>query len=366
MRSAILNISLLIALSLSSDLSAHGGGTNSYGCHNQSSTSTHHCHSGDYNGLSFSSQDAFLNYVKEQSESTTSVNTTEVSTSATTVRVSTSLGDFSIELFDDVAPITVTNFLNYVNSGRFNSTVIHRSVSNFIVQGGSFSFDASSGNIVSVATDAAIQNEFSVSNTRGTVAMAKLGGDPNSATSGWFVNLADNSSNLDAQNGGFTAFGRVIGDGMTVVDSIAAQPTYTLAGLTDFPLINYISGAVVTSNFVNIAIAVETEEEPATAPNYFDEASGLLRVTVDAGTSGLASMAFSITATEPNVIVQLDLSSVVVLTETVDKIATFDAETGRLVLPELVVSGEVAFRNLSFILSDAEQLLFTLESFEKI
>ena len=288
------------------------------------------------------------------------------SASATTVRVITSLGDFSIELFDDVAPITVANFLNYVNSGRFNSTVIHRSVSNFIVQGGSFSFDASSGNIVSVATDAAIQNEFSVSNTRGTVAMAKLGGDPNSATSGWFVNLADNSSNLDAQNGGFSAFGRVIGDGMTVVDSIAAQPTYTLAGLTDFPLINYISGAVVTSNFVNIAIAVETEEEPATAPNYFDEASGLLRVTVDAGTSGLASMAFSITATEPEVIVQLDLSSVVVLTDTVDKIATFDAETGRLVLPELVVSGEVAFRNLSFILTDTQQLLFTLESFEQI
>ena len=68
MRSAILNISLLIALSLSADLSAHGGGTNSYGCHNQSSTGTHHCHSGDYNGLSFSSQDAFLAYVKEQSE----------------------------------------------------------------------------------------------------------------------------------------------------------------------------------------------------------------------------------------------------------------------------------------------------------
>jgi peptidyl-prolyl cis-trans isomerase A (cyclophilin A) len=286
------------------------------------------------------------------------------SASATTVRVITSLGNFSIELFDDVTPVTVANFLNYVNSGRFNGTLIHRSVSNFIIQGGSFSFDASSRKIVSVATDAAIQNEFNVPNTRGTVAMAKLGGDPNSATSGWFVNLADNRENLDSQNGGFTVFGRVIGDGMTVVDSIAAQPTFTLAGLTDFPLINYVSGAIVTSNFVNIAIAVE--EEPAPAPNYFDEVTGLLRVTVDAGTLGLASMAFSITATEPNVVVQLDLSSVEVLTETVAKIATFDAKTSRLVLPELVVSGEVAFRNLSFILSDTEQLSFTLESFEKI
>jgi peptidyl-prolyl cis-trans isomerase A (cyclophilin A) len=286
------------------------------------------------------------------------------SASATTVRVITSLGNFSIELFDDVTPVTVANFLNYINSGRFNGTLIHRSVSNFIIQGGSFSFDASSRKIVSVATDAAIQNEFNVPNTRGTVAMAKLGGDPNSATSGWFVNLADNRENLDSQNGGFTVFGRVIGDGMTVVDSIAAQPTFTLAGLTDFPLINYVSGAIVTSNFVNIAIAVE--EEPAPAPNYFDEVTGLLRVTVDAGTLGLASMAFSITATEPDVVVQLDLSSVGVLTETVAKIATFDAKTGRLVLPELVVSGEVAFRNLSFILSDTEQLSFTLESFEQI
>ena len=286
------------------------------------------------------------------------------SASATTVRVITSLGNFSIELFDDVTPVTVANFLNYVNSGRFNGTLIHRSVSNFIIQGGSFSFDASSRKIVSVATDAAIQNEFNVPNTRGTVAMAKLGGDPNSATSGWFVNLADNRENLDSQNGGFTVFGRVIGDGMTVVDSIAAQPTFTLAGLTDFPLINYVSGAIVTSNFVNIAIAVE--EEPAPAPNYFDEVTGLLRVTVDAGTLGLASMAFSITATEPNVVVQLDLSSVVFLTETVDKIADFDAETGLLVLPELVISGKVAFRNLSFILSDTEQLSFTLESFEQI
>ena len=87
MHSSILNISLLIALSLSSDLSAHGGGTNSYGCHNQSSTSTHDCHSGDYNGLSFSSQDAFLAYVKEQSVSATAVTTTTDTASIDTTEV---------------------------------------------------------------------------------------------------------------------------------------------------------------------------------------------------------------------------------------------------------------------------------------
>ncbi len=286
------------------------------------------------------------------------------SASATTVRVITSLGDFSIELFDDVTPATVANFLNYVNSGRFNGTVIHRSVSNFVVQGGAFSLNEALTGFVSVPTDAAVQNEFNVSNTRGTVAMAKLAGDPNSATSSWFVNLGDNSANLDNQNGGFTAFGRVIGDGMTVVDAIAALQTFTVGGIPDFPLINFTGGAVTTGNFVNIAVVVE--EEVASPANYFDAASGLLRVTVDAGSSGLASLALAITSTDPSVVVQLDLSSVQVLTQSVEKMATFDATTGLLVLPELFVSGAAAFRNLSFRLTNAEQLLFTLESFEQI
>ncbi|GJM13524.1 MAG: hypothetical protein DHS20C12_19270 [Pseudohongiella sp.] len=286
------------------------------------------------------------------------------SASATTVRVITSLGDFYIELFDDVTPSTVANFLNYVNSGRYNGTLIHRSVPNFVIQGGWLSYNAATNVLDQITVDAPVQNEPGVSNTRGTVAMAKLDGDPNSATSQWFVNLSDNSTNLDAQNGGFTAFGRVIGDGMSVVDSIAALQTYTVAGITDFPLVNYTSGAVVTDNFINIAMLVE--EPPTTDPNYFDEASGQLRVTVDAGTSGIASMAFSITATDPSVVVQLDLSSVEVLTETVDKIATFDAQTGTLLVPELAVSGVVALRNLVFVLTDSAELLFTLESFEQI
>jgi len=286
---------------------------------------------------------------------------------ATTVRVITTLGDFSIELFDDVTPITVANFLNYVNSGRFNRTLIHRSKPGFIIQGGNLTCDSKASCLKPITTDATIQNEFNVSNTRGTVSMAKVGGDPNSASSQWFVNLADNSKNLDDQNGGFTAFGRVVGDGMTIVDTIAAQATYNLNDnasvppilYNDFPVINYTGGALETSNFIKVAMFVD-------GPNFFEIASGLLYVSLDAGTAGMAQMRFSITATEPSVVLQLDLSSVEYLSETIDGIATFDTETGRLVLPLLIVPGSASFRNATFLLTDSKKLLFTLESFEKI
>ena len=283
------------------------------------------------------------------------------SASATTVRVITTLGAFSIQLFDDVTPVTVTNFLNYVNSGRFNQTVIHRSEQGFVIQGGWLSYNDATNQLDQITTDVAAQNEFSVSNTRGTVAMAKVGGDPNSATSQWFVNLADNSAILDGQNGGFTAFGRVIGDGMTVVDNIAAQPTFTIAGQANFPLLNSasIDTMIVPDNFIKVVMFVD-------GPNFFETASGLLYVALDAGTAGMAQMRFSITATEPSVVLQLDLSSVEYLSETIDGIATFDTETGRLVLPLLIVPGSASFRNATFLLTDSKKLLFTLESFEKI
>jgi peptidyl-prolyl cis-trans isomerase A (cyclophilin A) len=284
-------------------------------------------------------------------------------TANTTVRVITSLGDFSIELFDDVAPVTVTNFLNYVNSGRFNGTVIHRSVPNFIIQGGWLTFDQASSSLNPITIDAAIQNEFNLSNTRGTVAMAKQAGNPDSATNQWFINLTDNSGNLDAQNGGFTVFGEVVGDGMTIVDSISSLPTFTLAGLADFPLVNYVSGTVQSGNFINIAVTVTEEDSP---PNFFDETTNILHTTIDAGAVGLISASFSINATEPNIVIQLNFNSIQVLTEGVDNMASFDAATGQLVLPELFISGTLTLRNLNFMLSDAEQFLFTLESFEQI
>ncbi|MCP5544693.1 MAG: peptidylprolyl isomerase, partial [Akkermansiaceae bacterium] len=100
------------------------------------------------------------------------------------------------------------------------------SPSNFVIQGGGFTYDAVDG-FSKLVTDPAVVNEPGISNVAATVAMAKLPGDPNSATSQFFASIGDNSSNLDGQNGGFTVFGRVAGDGMSVVNAINLLPTKT-------------------------------------------------------------------------------------------------------------------------------------------
>jgi cyclophilin family peptidyl-prolyl cis-trans isomerase/PKD repeat protein len=135
------------------------------------------------------------------------------------VRLTTSFGDILLELVDD-APITTANFLQYVEDGFYDGTLFHRVVPDFVIQGGGLL----PGLIRKEGVRDPIVNEFSPerSNIRGTVAMAKLGGDPDSATAQFFINLADNPD-LDSQNGGFTVFARVI-QGMDVVDTIGAVP----------------------------------------------------------------------------------------------------------------------------------------------
>jgi Ca2+-binding RTX toxin-like protein len=152
--------------------------------------------------------------------------------------VTTNFGIFEIELFQDAAPQTVQNFLHYINDGDYTNSFFHRLDRGFVLQGGGFTTTSSNANIAQVAsvpTDAPVQNEFNQSNLRGTVAMAKLGGNPDSATSQWFVNLSDNGANLDNQNGGFTVFGRVID--MTLIDQLAAFSIVNAGGVfAELPL----------------------------------------------------------------------------------------------------------------------------------
>lgn len=185
-----------------------------------------------------------------------STNFTDPDASAA-IRLTTVLGNIDLILHGAQKPITVANFLNYVDQGRYfkidpttgqlASSFIHRSEPGFVIQGGGFlgTVDSSNTSIqpTAVLTFPAIQNEPGISNRRGTIAMAKLGNDPNSATSQWFINLADNGgppNNLDTVNGGFTVFGRVVGNGMTVVDAIAALPRFNAGSPFDeLPLRNY-------------------------------------------------------------------------------------------------------------------------------
>ena len=115
----------------------------------------------------------------------------------TVVRVETPLGSFEVELFPDVAPITVANFLKYVSAGDYENSFFHRSVPGFVIQGGGYAFE--NGEPVAIATRAAIINEFGRSNLRGPPAMAKQPGDPNSATNQWLLNPANHAAALAAQ-----------------------------------------------------------------------------------------------------------------------------------------------------------------------
>jgi cyclophilin family peptidyl-prolyl cis-trans isomerase len=180
------------------------------------------------------------------------------------VRLTTVLGPIDLALFGQQKPITVTNFLNYINQGRYflgnGSSFVHRSVAGFIIQSGGYIGVNSGGSlqVTQVLAFPAIQNEPGISNKRGTISMAKIGGDPNSATSEWFINLADNGgppNNLDTQNGGFTVFGRVVNNTMTVVDGIAALPRFNAGGppFDSIPLRNYTApNPVMAANLVSI------------------------------------------------------------------------------------------------------------------
>lgn len=151
-----------------------------------------------------------------------------LSVSAQIVRMETVLGNIDIELHPDAAPNTVVNFLNYINSGDYNNSIIHRNVPNFVVQGGGFKFIGEE--VFSITLNPPVVNEYLLPNIRGTIAMAKPPNFPNGATNQWFFNVIDNSDTLspdNAQNagsGGFTVFGTVI-NGMDVVDAINALPT---------------------------------------------------------------------------------------------------------------------------------------------
>ena len=130
--------------------------------------------------------------------------------------------NFFVEVYNDqnqtntTTPVTTNNFIQYVDDGSYDKTLIHRVVSDFVFQGGGYTWptlasNESGGYPLKVTSKGNIINEPFNSNLMGTIAMAKVAGMPNSATSEWFINLLDNK-HLDSQNEGFSVFGHLLGD----------------------------------------------------------------------------------------------------------------------------------------------------------
>lgn len=196
------------------------------------------------------------------------------SSHATIVEFRTSLGNFEVNLFDETTPETVANFLKYVEDERFNSSVIHRLEPDFVIQGGGLYYPGELP-LKSIRTYGTVKNERKWSNRRGTIAMAKVDGNPDSASSQWFFNLKDNhagTAGLDAQNGGFTVFGQISAQGLEILDEIAKLKRFNMGGAaTSIPLRDYTAadaaaGRTVTpDNLVMIESIVVVDDRPDTA-----------------------------------------------------------------------------------------------------
>jgi cyclophilin family peptidyl-prolyl cis-trans isomerase len=149
------------------------------------------------------------------------------------VLMKTSKGEITIELYPDKAPVTVKNFLSYVDGKFYDGTIFHRVIKGFMIQGGGLTAE-----LAEKQTQAPIKNEASngLKNNRGTIAMARTN-EINSATSQFFINHKDNdflNHQNDTDSFGYCVFGRVTA-GMDVVDAIANSPTMTVHGMKDVP-----------------------------------------------------------------------------------------------------------------------------------
>lgn len=160
-----------------------------------------------------------------------------------TAVIRTTHGDITIELFSEESPVTVKNFRMYTENGFYDETIFHRVVDGHVIQGGGFTASGSQKE-----TEEPIKNEAEngIKNLRGTVAMARTD-VPDSATSQFFVNLADNEK-LDhsEDNAGYAVFGKVI-DGMKTVDKIESVETGFEHGLADWPAEDIVIKEIVLS-----------------------------------------------------------------------------------------------------------------------
>lgn len=292
------------------------------------------------------------------------------------VRVTSTYGDFTMELLQDRAPDTVSNFLGYVDRGEFSQMVIHRSVTDFVIQGGQFRWLGDCVNLIAgncgpvmVPVGPVVINEPGVSNVRGTVAMAKLDGFANSATNQWFINLADNSANLDAQNGGFTAFARVLGTGISVADAINDLPvTFVSDSVADMPVRDYTASGTGPVEKNLVMLNVYRVQRFSESMHVFDFGTGLLNTYVNAGaTIGNVGLVMRVIEDAAQTVFQIEPRSIIPLAISPAGMGSYTDSDQRLRIPqvELNRNGQVSvINNVVMRLIDPVRLRFAIESFQ--
>ncbi len=202
------------------------------------------------------------------------------------VRMATTKGNVDMVFYAGTTPQTVANF----NAYNFTDVIFHRAPAGFVVQGGGFKTYAAPNVFEHIAALPAVVNEPGISNTYGTVAMAKVGDNPDSATSEFFFNLGDNSGNLDSQNGGFTVFGRIATPSLnTTLAALAAVPT------GNYPVQLHV-GPLATDVVASTLTDLPVDKLPM--PAAVDQAS-LLKVT---SVTALPVLTYTVTAnTNPSI-----------------------------------------------------------------
>ncbi|GKS68360.1 peptidyl-prolyl cis-trans isomerase A (cyclophilin A) [Nitrosomonas sp. PY1] len=269
------------------------------------------------------------------------------------------IGQFCIELFESHTPLTTANFLNYIHNGSYTNGIFHRSIPGFVIQGGGFKIvDSAAGkSLATVATLPPINNEFKISNTRGTVAMAKIDRQPDSATSQWFVNLADNSgdpNNLDTQNSGFTVFGRVIFDGMSVFDAIAQLPRTS----SNLPYFATNESQIPIANLVQI---IEIAVKKPTG--VFHESVASFAVDIGDG-SNILEVKLRLIDSDPELLFELDSGSMQLLSSRPENVATYLPQSGEVLIPTVMLGPTIMINNVRMQLVNTEPLQFALKSYE--
>lgn len=179
-----------------------------------------------------------LSFAEPEKEAQKPAPTAEAKSSK--VRLKTTMGDIVLELNAEKAPVTVANFISYVEKKHYDGTVFHRVIDGFMIQGGGF--EVKDGALVEKETGKPIKNEGQngLSNATGTIAMARTN-DPDSATAQFFINVSPNTMLDYPNNGGYAVFGKVV-EGMDVVEKIKKVAT----GTSDLNMINKMNGTRVT------------------------------------------------------------------------------------------------------------------------